>query len=220
MSCHSLCVRCLSCRCEAWSRPTGQAAADGRLLWPNRDVCVRIGGKGSRGDGERTDGASDGFVRFLELMRVRSLCDDVDSVGVGCCLHTRFLVRKWIAQFPSQFPLRRLCCVQEIQLVEAVRRKGLGTAMITEAKRWAAENSVSKVRLNCAASNPALPFYYRRVEICGERLGTRSVHTRAVLFLLATFADLMLQTCTNEGKRIESNFSFRFTPLCSKTSNA
>ena len=62
-------------------------AADGRLLWPNRDVCVRIGGKGSRGDGERTDGASDGFVRFLELMRVRSLCDDVDSVGVAASTH-------------------------------------------------------------------------------------------------------------------------------------
>ena len=46
-------------------------AADGGQLWPSRDFCARVGPKGSGGDGERTDGASDGFARFRELMRAR-----------------------------------------------------------------------------------------------------------------------------------------------------
>ena len=57
---------------RSWSQQK-VAAADGGWLWPSRDFCMRVGRQGSGRDGERTDGASDGFARFRELMRARAL---------------------------------------------------------------------------------------------------------------------------------------------------
>jgi len=56
---------------EAIARLDITQSADGGQLWPSRDFCVRVGWQGSGGDGERTDGASDVFARFRELMRAR-----------------------------------------------------------------------------------------------------------------------------------------------------